>query len=319
MVEPVGKYAKDAGRESFLERLNSQLAPANDAEYRDLQERFPTLQIIGVPRSGTTLLSQLLSAHLDVGYVDHVVAAFWQAPLYGIRLSQQLLNGVRPTGFTSEYGRTTEIHDPHEFGYFWRYLLGHDDLSEVEAATAVVDWQRVQRVITNMCDEIGRPFVFKSFLLTWHMLEFQAVLPRTCFVWVKRDPLDAAMSILRFREAFAGSRDTWVSMKPRSYAELSEQPRAYQVAGQVYDIEQTIRANVAGAAPGTVLEVEYEQLCRQPAAVLEDCRVLLGRNGFEPDPIGKPPNGFGITTADPADPDYSAVRDAIEARYGRSS
>jgi hypothetical protein len=319
MVEPVGKYSKDTARESFLERLNAQLAPTHDAEYREVEERFPTLQIIGVPRSGTTLLSQLLSAHLDVGYIDHVVAAFWQAPLYGIRLSQQLLNGVRPTDFTSEYGRTAEVHDPHEFGYFWRDLLGHDDLSEVEAARAVIDWERVRHVITNMCDELERPVVFKSFLLTWHMLEFQAVLPRTCFVWVKRDPLDTAMSILRFREGFAGSRDLWVSMKPRTYGELSRQPRADQVAGQVYDIEQTIQANIGAAAPGTVLEVEYEQLCRQPAVVLEDCRVLLGRNGFEPDVVGIPPDGFRITTADSADPDYAAVGAAVVARYGRSS
>lgn len=319
MVEPVGKYAKDAAQESFLERFNALVAPANNAEYRDVAERFPTLQIIGVPRSGTTLLSQLVSAHLDIGYIDHVVAAFWEAPLYGIRMSRQLLGGVRPTGYTSQFGRTTEIHEPHEFGYFWRDLLDHEELAEAGAAAATIDWTRVRRVITNMCEEFERPIAFKSFLLVWHMQRFQQVLPRTCFVWVKRDPLDAAMSILRFREGFAGSRDTWVSMKPLAYETLRAEPRAAQVAGQVYEVEQTIRANVAAAAPGTVLELDYAEICSDPAGVVEACRELLGRNGYTPDLLTLPPPSFALTTADEADPDYTAVRTAVASRYGLPS
>lgn len=319
MVEPVGKYSKDMTQESFLERLNSQLEAQNDAEYRDTDEIFPTLQILGVPRSGTTLLSQLVSAHLDVGYIDHLVAAFWRAPLYGIRLSQQLLDGLRPTGYRSEFGRTEAIHEPHEFGYFWLELLGHQTLAQSEAAGAQIDWARVRRVITNMCDEFSRPIAFKSFLLTWHMLEFQRVLPRTCFVWVKRDPLETAMSILRFREGFGGNRDTWVSMKPLAYDHLKQLPRAEQVAGQVYEIDATISFNAAAAAKGTVLEVDYARLCREPAAVLGDCRELLSRNGFKPNFIGQPPDRFDMPAVDASDADFEAVSRAIDDRYGSST
>jgi len=315
MVEPIGEYAKDATQEAFLERLNTELASANDGEYRDLEERFPTLQIVGVPRSGTTLLSQLVSAHLDVGYIDHVIAAFWKAPLYGVRLSRQLLGNKRTTGFTSEFGRTPEMHDPHEFGYFWRHLLGHDQLDEAEAAGATVDWERVRRVITNLCEEFERPVVFKSFLLTWHMRQFQAALPHTCFVWVKRDPLDAAMSILRFREGFAGSREAWVSMKPLAYDALQAESPPVQVAGQVYAIDQTIRNNVAALSPSTVLQVDYDRLCSDPRAVLGDCRALLANNGFKPDVVGVAPERFAATTASTSDPDFDAVRSAINAQY----
>lgn len=319
MVEPVGKFAKQPETESFLEHLNRQLAPAHDAEYREVDERYPTLQIIGVPRSGTTLLGQLVAGHLDVGYIDHLTAAFWRAPLYGIRLSRLLLGGARPDTYASEYGRTGAVHEPHEFGYFWRALLDHDELAESAALAASPDWDRVRRVITNMCAEFDRPIVFKAFQLVWHMKPFQAVLPRTCFVWVRRDPLETAMSILRLREGFAGSRDIWVSMKPLACDDPSALPRADQVAAQVYEIERTIHDGVAELAPGTVLEVPLARLRRDPAGVLGDCRDLLAEHGGEVELLSPPPREFPAAGLDTSDPDYPAVEAAIARRYGAGS
>lgn len=315
MVEPVGKFAKQPATEAFLERFNRQLAPGNDAEYQDLAEHYPTLQIIGVPRSGTTLLGQLVAGHLDIGYIDHLIAAFWRAPLYGIRMSQLLLDGVRPDTYSSEYGRTDGIHEPHEFGYFWRDLLDHDEMAESAARTASPNWDRIRTVITNMCTEFDRPIVFKAFQLVWHMERFQAVLPRTCFVWVRRDPLETAMSILRLREGFAGSRDTWVSMKPLAYEDLAALPRAEQVAGQVHALDQTISERVADLAPGTILEVSLARLCGDPAGVLEDCKKLLETNGGEVELLSQPPQEFPFPGPDTADPDYAAVEAAIARRY----
>jgi hypothetical protein len=315
MVEPVGRFAKAPNTESFLENLNRQLAPGNDAEYRDRQEQYPTLQIIGVPRSGTTLLGQLVAGHLDVGYIDHLVAAFWRAPLYGIRMSRLLLDGVRPNTYSSEYGRTEGIQGPHEFGYFWRDLLAHDEFSESAALAASPDWKRVRNVVTNMCAEFERPIVFKAFQLVWHMEQFQQALPLTRFVWVRRDPLETAMSILRLREGFAGSRDSWVSMKPLAYNELKDRPRAEQVVGQVYEIEQTISQAVARLAPDTVLEVPLSRLRRDPGDVLDDCRHLLHSGGADVPLLRPPPASFPSPGLDTADPDYPAVRDAVALRY----
>ena len=41
----------------------------------------PLLFIVGVPRSGTTLLYQLMCTHLDVGYVSNAMARWWMAPI----------------------------------------------------------------------------------------------------------------------------------------------------------------------------------------------------------------------------------------------
>jgi ABC-type oligopeptide transport system ATPase subunit len=45
--------------------------------------------IVGLPRSGTTLLSQLLAYSLDAGYTTNFAARFWLAPVHGLRLGRR--------------------------------------------------------------------------------------------------------------------------------------------------------------------------------------------------------------------------------------
>ena len=69
-------FRKDAAEEFFLDDLNQRLAAAHDQELVERPELFPTLHVVGPPRSGTTLLMQLLAAHLEVGYINNLIAAF---------------------------------------------------------------------------------------------------------------------------------------------------------------------------------------------------------------------------------------------------
>ena len=90
-VQPLAAgFRKDPAEESFLDDLNLRLATFHDAEVTEQPEHFPTLHVVGPPRSGTTLLMQLLAAHLEVGYINNLIASFWRVPLYGIRLSKKV-------------------------------------------------------------------------------------------------------------------------------------------------------------------------------------------------------------------------------------
>src|SRR5215831_17612554 len=103
---PVGRYRKDPSAERFIAHLNATLRAAHDAELADLPAGEPIIHVVGVPRSGTTLAMQLLSCAYEIGYVDNLAATFWQAPLYGIRLSRKLL-GRKSSAFNSDFGRTS--------------------------------------------------------------------------------------------------------------------------------------------------------------------------------------------------------------------
>lgn len=314
-------YRKDPKDETFLRKLNSILAPFQVEEYRDLAELYPTLHIIGAPRSGTTPLSQLISAHLDVGYINNLIAAFWRAPLYGIRLSKKLMPLRMPSSFQSEFGQTSDIFEPHEFGYFWSSLLGYRDMLEQGADfEEQIDWHRLRLTLINMTHEFGHPVVFKSFLLGWHVAGIQAVLPKTCFVRIRRDPTQNAISILKMRRQLLGSTELWNGLKPAQYSWLKDQPYWRQVAGQVYYVERSVTQQIEKANPRTVLEVAYEELCRSPRRVLERVVELLAWHGSKVDIVSTPPESFRSSTEDiNAKPEYRLVANAVRKFYGLES
>ena len=295
-------FRKDAIQESFLADLNRQLAVAHDLELSTQSERdesYPTLHVVGPPRSGTTLLMQLLAAHLDVGYINNLIAAFWQAPLYGIRLAKQLCPESPETRFVSRYGRTEQVTEPHEFGYFWKELLGHSDLSEPEAGhDETIDWDRIRVLLTAMTEEFGRPVVFKSFLVGWHAERLCREMTRTCVVQIRRDPADTARSLYGMRKNYGGSIDTWTSLKPREYEWLKDEPVWDQVVGQVHYLERRFDEQVAEVDPSRVLRVEYSQLCADPRGVLEQVRTMLSRqmgDGTEVKTRGTVPREFRLS------------------------
>lgn len=305
-------FAKSAADEAFLEALNDRLAPAET--YPPVPERFPTLHVVGAPRSGTTLATQLIARHLDVGYINNLIAAFWKAPVTGIRLSRKVLGDAAPASLTSAFGRTDHVEDPHEFGYFWRRLLQSPEYRELGGAQAdAVDWDRLARVLTHMTIAYDRPVLFKSFQLAAVMDRVQAVLPSTCFVWVRRDPVATARSILKLRERFLGDRSRWASIKPRDVAELARRDVWEQVAGQALSLDRSIADAADRVGRRNVLELSYEALCRRPAEAVGAVRALLAGAGAEvawrdrsrPAPLDhrEPPD----------DADTERIREAVEA------
>ena len=313
-------FRKDEAEESFLSELNLRLAAAHDLELIDQPERFPTLHVVGPPRSGTTLLMQLLAAHLDVGYINNLIAAFWRAPLYGIRLSRKLCPQAPESRFVSRYGRTEEITEPHEFGYFWKELLGCSDLSEpIEGQLETIDWERVRMLLTAMTHEFGLPVVFKSFLVGWHAERICHELSRTCVVQIRRDPADTARSLYGMRKNYGGSIDTWTSLKPREYAWLKDEPVWDQLVGQVHFLERRFDREVAGVDPARVLRVEYSRLCADPRGVLEEVRELLSgqmQDGVEVNSRGTPPREFRLSRGGEISGEQSALLSAALKRFG---
>jgi hypothetical protein len=318
-VEPelAERFRKNSQDEAFLALLNGILAPHEDERYQDLPDRYPLLHIIGAPRSGTTLLSQLVASCLDVGFINNLTAAFWRAPVFGIRLTQKICRAREPSTFQSAFGRTSAIHEPHEFGYFWSRLLNQKDMCEPEPAqAAVIDWPLVRRVLINMTHAFGSALAFKSFLAVWHIERMWAELPRTCFVRIRREPLANAVSILKTRRQYLGDVTRWVSLMPTECRELTQSPPWVQVAAQVFYLEQGMSRRLAHLPAANVLELSYESLCESPRRAVRAVQKLLERHGPPVAWISDPPPQFEVPQSARNGEEYlPQLREEIERLY----
>jgi hypothetical protein len=317
---PTPDYQRNLADDTFLEALNQRVEQAELDSYRDLEEEYPTIHILGVPRSGTTLALQLLAGHTDVRYVDHVAAAFWRAPVTGLRLSAALRRQVpRHSSYRSDFGRTQSLTEPHEFSYLWARLFGTEfgleSLREPSRPESV-DWEFFKRVITNMCDAVAGPIVFKSFHAIWHLRALCEALPKTVVVVVKREPIAVAQSLVKMRERLYGSREAWASVKPREYELLKDADYATQIAGQIHYVGEAIDQGINDVDRDALIEVDYRDLCREPAAFLERVVEVVAAKGFRLRTVD-PPSGFAESD-DRQDPETVEALEAALARFGLS-
>ena len=122
------KYSKDEELEKFLDVLNRQLEMLEPVYRKNLARGKPVIFILGLHRSGATLITQAIAKALEVGYINNFVARFWLAPVTGIRLSKNLLKDKKEIGFESDFGKTHGIAEPHEFSYFWHHWFKMEDM-----------------------------------------------------------------------------------------------------------------------------------------------------------------------------------------------
>ncbi len=318
-----GSYRKDAREEEFFLRMNRTLRELEEAQYRDYPIEHPFIFVIGAPRSGTTLVSQLIAACLDVGYINNLAARFWLAPLHGIRLSKAVLGREKRISFSSDYARTEDIRDIHEFGYFWRDLLRKEtleDITQLKERSRQIDWPRVRRILAAIQHEFGKPMVFKNIFGSYHLKEMSDLLEKVIYVYIERDPLDSAISILEARRKHYRDLNTWWSYTPPEYDLLKDKAYWEQIAGQIYFLKRFYDRQIAEHQLGNVLRVHYRDLCQQPAQVLAELDRLSRQLYRRPLEIAiDPPAQFpfrSYTDRDEEKQNFARYLKKFEEKYG---
>lgn len=277
--------------EDFLLRMNDALGPLESAEYRDDVAPRPLVVVVGPPRSGTTLAVQLLASCLDVGFIDNLSASFWRAPTFGIRLSQKLLPRPFQSSFRSRFGRTYDVAEPHEFGYFWNHLLGFRGLVEPdERQRAAVDWEGLRLAVARVTTAFGAPWVLKGFHLTWLLDDFTKAVPASIVVRMRRDEVATARSILRLREEAFGGVETWASLRPTLPARPPTLTPEEQVANQVVIVNDSLSRQLDGLDASRLFAADLVAVQRDPAWFVEQVRRRLEMMGAPVAETNAPPS-----------------------------
>ncbi|MEM0519046.1 sulfotransferase [Aequorivita flava] len=264
------KYQKDKRFEKVITSLNNLLSVSQNELIEELEETYPTLHILGAPRSGTTLVSQLISTYLPVGHINNLIAAFWKAPIYGIELSKKLIGSKYTSNFQSDFGRTTGIDEPHEFGYFWNYHLNYDGLEQkIQNHEKNINWKQLSSLLKNMTYSYERPIVFKSFLAGFHAEQLYRQLNKTCFIYIKRNLVDNVLSILKLREKLNGDKTIWGSIKPRQYEQLKSLSVYEQIVGQILCLEHEYLMQLEKVPENNKIIISYKSICENPDDFLQ--------------------------------------------------
>ena len=178
--------------------------------------------IIGAPRSGSTLLYQLLVAHFDVTYLSNLHCVWFGAPSLVERAVGRRLQP--PVDFSSEFGQTHSRSGPSECGPYWyrffRKSPHHVLLSEMEPESL----GRLRESVRALTEASSRTAVFKNLLNSVRLEPLAKALPEAIFLAVRRDRDANAASILAARRAIHGDEARWWSTEPPGVERVRDLP-----------------------------------------------------------------------------------------------
>ncbi|HET8804711.1 MAG TPA: hypothetical protein VFM72_09045, partial [Aequorivita sp.] len=145
---------------------------------------------------------------------------------------------------------------------------------------------------TNICDAFQTSVVFKSLYLGWHMPSYTKKLDKTLFLFIERDSIENAASLLQIRKKYFGDINKWASIKPLEYDKLKEKDAYTQVMGQVKYLNNSYKKQLDSIPEKNKLLLSYDALCHNPEAVLEKVIAKLQNFGLQHSMVSPPPCSF---------------------------
>lgn len=261
-----GEYARNVSDEAFLRQINDHLK-AEKPTISD-EVKHPVIFFFGVPRCGKTFFSQLFNHYFDMGYPDNLIARFWRAPYFGIRLSQ-LLKSKFDSGsdFRSDFGKTTNLFDPHDFAYFWHeHLLKESHPYNFESARDRIDWKQLQNSLALFTQTFDKACLFKGVNPSYHMSLISKNIPKTFFIYLERDLVDSGVSLARARMKNYNDIEHWYGQNPSPefFDKIKDLPWNEQIANQFQWLTNHYESELSKIDQDKYMRIKYKDFCNDP-------------------------------------------------------
>jgi hypothetical protein len=179
--------------------------------------RIPLIFILASPRTGSTLLYQLLINAFGFGYVSNFVNdRCWRFPVIGAAAGR-LFARPRPVTLESDHGKTKGWRGPSEGSALFRRWFGGEHPSQTRSCRVLPGQEaHLRATMTCLYRISGQPVVLKNAWNCFRVEELSRIFPGSLFLWLRRDITASATSDLRARYR-RGSPLIWNSATPANY------------------------------------------------------------------------------------------------------
>lgn len=250
-------------------------------ELRTGQGEQPVCFIVGPPRSGSTLLYELLVTRFQCGYFSNFAKRLFRVPVAATWLCRRAMRD-RQGSFDSSYGELEGNAAPSEAGRIWAYWMPYAAPYFLDEPGVPV--ARMKRKLAAIGRISGQPMIVKNMILQSDFPLLLDTFTNAIFIYIERDWADNADSLVRARQDKSSMDATgWWSLRPTGWETYADADAMTQSCAQVVLSHRDLRLGFERlGAPERVMKVSYETLCEQPEQVLSDVESFFRRNGVSP-------------------------------------
>jgi len=232
--------------------------------------KWPPIFIIGLPRSGSTLLYQILTYGLSLSYFCNLVEKFYLCPGVISLILTKLTKISPPYNFLSYYGDTSGWNAPSQGRMIWNRLLKFNGEYHNTKEISKNQLKEIRSTIGIVERTFNMPFINKYQLFCSYIFQLAQAFPNAIFIKIRRNPLQIAQSILFARRELFGDSAAWFSVKPREYKEIENIDPIRQVCEQVYYLEKNIMDDLESMRHKSIFEVSYKEFCANPRKIISE-------------------------------------------------
>ena len=240
----------------------------------------PVVFIIGPPRSGTTLIYELLVRKYKFSYMSNLAHRLYMTPVAATTLGKILVENWHrqlKSVYESRYGSISGWGAPSEGGWIWnRWFSESYYLDESHAAN--VPRQEIQNTVYGLCKAMNGPFINKNVMHSVHLRLLDQLFPKCLFIHINRDIKSNVRSIMRANSQDDINKNEWVSVKPREWEKYKNEDIVLRSAIQVSYIHKNIEEDERFIGSGRVFPVAYEDFCQNSGAMLDAICAFLNKN-----------------------------------------
>lgn len=282
-------------------------------------KNVPMVFILGSPRTGSTLIYQLMIDFFDVFYFTNLANNhFAEHPILAIPLETSLQQPTQ-NRYESEYGKTKGLLGASEASHIFKHWFGGEHPAETHSRTVLPDkMSHFMATIASIYGLRNNPVLVKN---AWNCFRIQFLaetFPNAHFIWIRRDIGLSALSDLESRYRQGDPSTVWNSATTANYREIQQHPYWEQVVEQQYEYNRVIGQDLKAYAKDRFLTMWYEELCEHTADTLIKLSNFMGNPKLNIKQQNKPiPNLTESNKKSDLSDDYGRIQQYIKEQSTR--
>lgn len=277
MLSKGGSIGRSTLAIEALSKLVSPLDWLISGKEQSLREKapksdLPLVLIVGPPRSGTTLMYQVLAHYWDVSYFTNRNAMFPRSPVMAAKLFERSFappeSKRQKCNYHSLYGNTAGLRGPNDGFHAWNQFFG-EDRYDIPAQLPEELQEKMQQFFAAWLAVTEKPLLNKNNRNTVCFATLAKALPTARFVIVERHPWFVAQSLIKARKWVQGSEKLGWGLGAESVQRGTDHLcYVNSVCRQVANHQKQLHEQMQDIPPERFLHTTYEAFCARPAEFL---------------------------------------------------
>lgn len=243
-------------------------------------EKLPIVFILGAPRTGSTLLYQMMINYFNFFYFSNLINDhFSQTPVCGAAMLKSL--NSKGVDYSSSYGKTNGPTGPSEASVIIKRWFGGRHPSQINSSKVIPsELPHMTKTLSAIYSMTGRPILIKNAWNCFRIENLKEIFPNAKFVWIRRDIGRSAESDLKSRINL-GSPHIWNSATTTNYKEIQKRQPWEQVVLQQYEYNIAIESDLNKFANNSHLKIWYNDLCVKTDSIIKELEIFLNISATE--------------------------------------